>query len=52
LRELKDSGLGDRDEMSTARQPSISSGEPAVISALRELAAEAAALRRTVERAA
>jgi uncharacterized membrane protein YdbT with pleckstrin-like domain len=52
LRELKDSGLGDRDEMSTARQPSISSGEPAVISALRELAAEASALRRTVERAA
>ena len=52
LRELKDSGLGDRDELSTGRQPSISSTEPAVISALRELAAEAAAMRRTVERAA
>ena len=52
LRGLKDSGLGDRDEMLASRQGAISSTEPAVISALRELAAEAAALRRTVERAA
>jgi uncharacterized membrane protein YdbT with pleckstrin-like domain len=52
LRELKDSGLGDRDEVLASNQPMISTGEPAVLGALRELAAEAAALRRTVERAA
>lgn len=51
LGELKDSGLGDRDEVLASTQRSISSGEPAVISALRELAVEAAALRKTVERA-
>ncbi|HEV2839915.1 MAG TPA: PH domain-containing protein [Chthoniobacterales bacterium] len=49
LRGLKDSGLGDRDEMLTSRQPPILSGEPAVIGAFRELAAEATALRRAVE---
>lgn len=49
LRELKDSGLGDRDEMPAARQASIASREPEVIRALRELAAEASALRKTVE---
>ena len=49
LRELKDSGLGDRDEMLAAKPPAIASGKPDVIHALRELAAEASALRKTVE---
>jgi uncharacterized membrane protein YdbT with pleckstrin-like domain len=49
LRELKDSGLGDRDEMPAAKPTSISSRQPGVIHALRELAAEASALRKTVE---
>lgn len=49
LRELKDSGLGDRDEVLASRQQSISSREPLVINALRELAAEASALRKTIE---
>jgi uncharacterized membrane protein YdbT with pleckstrin-like domain len=51
LRELKDSGLGDRDEIVAVRPPSIASREPYVIHALRELAAEASALRKTVEMA-
>ena len=49
LRELKDSGLGDRDELPTARPATLSSAQPAVMHALRELAAEACALRKTVE---
>jgi uncharacterized membrane protein YdbT with pleckstrin-like domain len=49
LRELKDSGLGDREEVVALRQAPISSTEPAMISALRQLATEAAALRKTVE---
>ena len=49
LRELKDSGLGDRDEMPIAKPPSIALRKPEVIRALRELAAEASALRKTVE---
>ena len=49
LRELKDSGLGDRDEVLGPRPPSMSWKEPQLIDALRELAAEAVALRRTVE---
>ena len=49
LRELKDSGLGDRDEIGKAPQAAIPSGTPEVIHALRELAAEASALRQTVE---
>jgi uncharacterized membrane protein YdbT with pleckstrin-like domain len=51
LRELKDSGLGDRDELPPARSPSIASGKPQMIDALRDLAAEASALRKTVEMA-
>jgi uncharacterized membrane protein YdbT with pleckstrin-like domain len=49
LRELKDSGLGDRDEIVATGLPSISSGTPEVIRALRELAAEASTLRKTVK---
>jgi hypothetical protein len=49
LRELKDSGLGDRDEIRPATLPSIPSQRPAVIHALRDLAAEASALRKAVE---
>jgi uncharacterized membrane protein YdbT with pleckstrin-like domain len=49
LRELKDSGLGDRDEMLTAKPVSLPSRSPALINSLREIAAEAAALRKTVE---
>jgi uncharacterized membrane protein YdbT with pleckstrin-like domain len=49
LRELKDSGLGDRDEVLASRQPSMSSRERQVISALRELAAEASTLRKAIE---
>src|SRR5688572_10161680 len=49
LRELKDSGLGDRDELPAAKPPASSFREPEVIHALRDLAAEASALRRTVE---
>jgi uncharacterized membrane protein YdbT with pleckstrin-like domain len=48
LRDLKDSGLGDRDEMLAAKQ-APTSREPEVIEALRKLAAEASALRKTVE---
>lgn len=51
LRELKDSGLGDRDELPSAKPTSIAPLAPAAISALRELAQEASALRRTVEMA-
>jgi uncharacterized membrane protein YdbT with pleckstrin-like domain len=47
--ELKDSGLGDRDEAVAAKPPSTSSREPEVVRVLRELAAEASALRKTVE---
>jgi uncharacterized membrane protein YdbT with pleckstrin-like domain len=50
LRELKDSGLGDRDEMLAVKPPPFSSQEqPEVLHALRQLAAEASALRKTVE---
>jgi uncharacterized membrane protein YdbT with pleckstrin-like domain len=49
LRELKDSGLGDREEALAPSQPSASPRESQVISALRQLAAEASALRKTVE---
>jgi uncharacterized membrane protein YdbT with pleckstrin-like domain len=49
LRELKDSGLGDRDELPIAPRPSTPAQAPEVIYALRELAAEASALRKTVE---
>jgi membrane protein YdbS with pleckstrin-like domain len=49
LRELKDSGLGDRDEMPAAELPSSVSRGPEVINALRQLAIEASALRKTVE---
>jgi uncharacterized membrane protein YdbT with pleckstrin-like domain len=49
LRELKDSGLGDRDEVLVSRQVSSSSPEREVINALRALATEASALRRTIE---
>jgi uncharacterized membrane protein YdbT with pleckstrin-like domain len=49
LRELKDSGLGDRDETPAIRPPSIASRGPEVIDALREIASEASALRKTVE---
>ena len=49
LRELKDSGLGDRDELPAARTPSSPSREPQMIHALRALAAEASALRKTVK---
>ena len=49
LRELKDSGLGDRDELPVAKPTSIGPQAPAAISALRELAKEASALRKTVE---
>jgi uncharacterized membrane protein YdbT with pleckstrin-like domain len=49
LRELKDSGLGDRDEMPKGGPATFSSPQPAVIRALRELAAEASTLRKTVE---
>jgi uncharacterized membrane protein YdbT with pleckstrin-like domain len=51
LRELKDSGLGDRDELLPAKPPSVAPREPEVILALRELAAAASALRKTVETA-
>ena len=51
LRELKDSGLGDRDEVPATTPRSTTSNEPEVIGALRALAAEASALRRTVESA-
>jgi membrane protein YdbS with pleckstrin-like domain len=51
LRELKDSGLGDRDEMLAAGPSTLSLPRPGVIHALRDLATEASALRRTVERA-
>jgi uncharacterized membrane protein YdbT with pleckstrin-like domain len=51
LREMKDSGLGDRDEMVAAKPASISLREPTVIYALRDLAAEATALRKTIEMA-
>jgi hypothetical protein len=51
LRELKDSGLGDRDEMAATKTPAIASRKPEVIRALRELAEEATALRETVEMA-
>ena len=49
LRELKDSGLGDRDEMPAGKSPSNASAKPEVIHALRALAAEASALRQAVE---
>jgi uncharacterized membrane protein YdbT with pleckstrin-like domain len=49
LRELKDSGLGDRDEILAAKPRPIASPETEVIHALRELAAEASELRKTVE---
>jgi membrane protein YdbS with pleckstrin-like domain len=49
LRELKDSGLGDREEVPVSGPPSFSSRGPQVIIALRELAAEASALRKTME---
>jgi uncharacterized membrane protein YdbT with pleckstrin-like domain len=49
LRELKDSGLGDRDEVSVAKSLLTATREPEVIQALRELADEASALRKTVE---
>ena len=49
LRELKDSGLGDHDDKPSARQPSLPGQESEVIRALRELAAEASALRKTME---
>lgn len=49
LRELKDSGLGDRDEILTAKPLLTATRVPEVIHALRGLAAEASALRRTVE---
>src|SRR5688572_12787642 len=52
LRKLKDSGLGDRDELPAARTLSLTASQPAVILALRDLAAEASALRRSVEIAA
>ena len=51
LRELKDSGLGDRDELLPARTGRITSAQPPVINALRELAAEATALRKAVQMA-
>ena len=49
LRELKDSGLGDHDELPAAQQPAIAAAKPEVIHALRALAAEASALRQAVE---
>lgn len=49
LRELKDSGLGDRDELPTGRPATHSSARPEVIHALRDLAAEALAFRKTAE---
>ena len=49
LRDLKDSGLGDRDEITEAKPVSPPSRSPGLINALREVAAEAAALRKTVE---
>ena len=49
LRELKDSGLGDRDEIAAVKPPLVAPGEPEVIYALRDLATEASALRKTVE---
>ena len=49
LRELKDSGLGDRDELPVAKPRSTPLETPVIIRALRELAAEASALRKTVE---
>ena len=48
LRDLKDSGLGDRDETPAAKPVSLPSRSPGLIKALRELAAEAVALRKTV----
>ena len=52
LRELKDSGLGDRDETTAVKPQAVASRRPDVIRALRELGEEASALRKTVEAAA
>ena len=52
LRELKDSGLGDRDETTAVKPQAVASRRPDVIRALRELGVEASALRKTVEAAA
>ena len=49
LRQLKDSGLGDHEEM-TAHAPSPAAASPDVLAALREVAAEARALRETAEK--
>jgi uncharacterized membrane protein YdbT with pleckstrin-like domain len=49
LRQLKDSGLGDHDEMIPAKLTPSSPRGSEVIHALRALSAEASALRRTVE---
>jgi uncharacterized membrane protein YdbT with pleckstrin-like domain len=49
LREMKDSGLGDRDEILGAKPVWLPSPAPGLINALREVAAEAAALRKSVE---
>ena len=49
LRKMKDSGLGDHDDLPAAPTRPITLSQPAVIHALRELAAEASALRKTVE---
>ena len=48
LRQLKDSGLGDHEEI--AMSPSLPDKESAFLHALRELEAEARALRETVSR--
>jgi membrane protein YdbS with pleckstrin-like domain len=48
LRQLKDSGLGDHEELLSPKRPTTSS--PAMVSALRELRAEATALREAVRR--
>jgi uncharacterized membrane protein YdbT with pleckstrin-like domain len=48
LRRLKDSGLGDPDELHQ-RQHAISAADPQVLAALRDVAAEASALRGAVE---
>jgi uncharacterized membrane protein YdbT with pleckstrin-like domain len=49
LRHLKDSGLGDHDELPAAKTRSVAPLSPEAINALRELAKEAFALRKTVE---
>ena len=49
LREMKDTGLGDRDETTIPQAPALS-GSSSFINALREVASEARALRITAER--